>query len=131
MKPAKIVPTDQELEILKVVWQLGAATVREVHRELEKQRKIAYTTVLTMMGILENKGHLTKKEGDRAYVYSPAQPEAQVRGRMVTEFVQRVFNGSAKPLLVHLMEDRDISREDLDEIETLLREKRKKPAPKK
>ena len=131
MKPAKIVPTDQELEILKVVWQLGQATVREVHRELEKHRKIAYTTVLTMMGILEHKGHLKKKEGDRAYVYSPAQPESQVRERMVTEFVQRVFNGAAKPLLVHLMEDRDISREDLDEIETLLREKRKKPAPKK
>ena len=131
MKPAKLVPTDQELEILKVVWQLGQATVREVHRELEKHRKIAYTTVLTMMGILEHKGHLKKKEGDRAYVYSPAQPESQVRERMVTEFVQRVFNGAAKPLLVHLMEDRDISREDLDEISTLLREKRKKPAPKK
>ena len=53
--------------------------MREVHRELEKHRKIAYTTVLTMMGILEHKGHLKKKEGDRAYVYSPAQPEAQVR----------------------------------------------------
>ena len=131
MKPAKTVPTDQELEILKVVWQLGHATVREVHRELEKHRKIAYTTVLTMMGILEHKGHLKKKESDRAYVYSPAQPEARVRDRMVKEFVQRVFNGSAKPLLVHLMDDRDISGEDLDEIEALLREKRKKPIQEK
>jgi predicted transcriptional regulator len=126
VKPAKIVPTDQELEILKVVWQLEHATVRDVHRELEKHRKIAYTTVLTMMGILEHKGHLKKKEGDRAYIYSPAQPQAKVREKMVNEFVNRVFNGAAKPLLVHLMEDQDISREDLDEIEKLLREKRKK-----
>ena len=68
MKPAKTVPTDQELEILKVIWQLGPSTVREVFLELQKHRKIAYTTVLTMMGILERKGHLKKSAGDRAYL---------------------------------------------------------------
>jgi predicted transcriptional regulator len=125
VKPAKLVPTDQELEILKLIWQRGQATVREIHQDLQKRRPVAYTTVLTMMGILEHKGHLKKKEGERAYVYSPAQPESKMRERMVKEFVNRVFDGSAKPLLAHLVSDRDISSEDLDEIEALLKSRKK------
>jgi predicted transcriptional regulator len=126
MKPPKSVPTDLELEILKVIWDRGQATVREVFVEMAKQRKIAYTTVLTMMGVLENKGHLSKKAGDRAYVYSPTQPKDQMMGKMVDEFVQRVFNGSPKPLLVHLVENPEIPAEDLQEIERLLRARKKK-----
>jgi BlaI family penicillinase repressor len=127
VKPKKSVPTNQELEILKVVWQRGPSTVREVYQDLLKQRKIAYTTVLTMMGILEQKGHLKKKAGEKAYVYTAAKPQAQVTEGMVKEFVNRVFNGSAKPLLVHLVEDQGISSEELDEIEALVRDRRKKP----
>lgn len=127
MKPKKPVPTNQELEILKVVWQRGPSTVREVYQDLLKQRKIAYTTVLTMMGILEQKGHLKKKAGEKAYVYTAAKPQAQVMDNMVKEFIHRVFNGSAKPLLVHLVEDQGISSEELDEIEALVRDRRRKP----
>ena len=126
MKPKKTVPTDQELEILKVVWQRGEATVREVFRDLSAQRKIAYTTVLTMMGILEQKGHLKKTAGERAYVYKPTKPQQQVVGSMVNEFVHRVFNGSARPLLVHLVENPDIRPDELAEIEKLLKDRRKK-----
>jgi|SRR5579862_3020071 BlaI family penicillinase repressor len=120
MKPAKSVPTDQELEILKVIWQLGPSTVREVHQELLKHRKIAYTTVLTMMGILERKGHLKKTAGDRAYLYRSAKPQSQVTAGMVKEFVNRVFNGSTKPLLVHLVEDRGVSAQEIAELQSLL-----------
>jgi BlaI family penicillinase repressor len=127
VKPKKPVPTNQELEILKVVWQRGPSTVREVYQDLLKQRKIAYTTVLTMMGILEQKGHLKKKAGEKAYVYTAAKPQAQVMDNMVKEFIHRVFNGSAKPLLVHLVEDQGISSEELDEIEALVRDRRRKP----
>jgi BlaI family transcriptional regulator, penicillinase repressor len=126
VKPKKTVPTDQELEILKVVWQRGEATVREVFRDLSAQRKIAYTTVLTMMGILEQKGHLKKTAGERAYIYKPTKPQEQVVGSMVNEFVHRVFNGSARPLLVHLVEDPDIRPDELAEIEKLLKDRRKK-----
>ncbi|HEX7958340.1 MAG TPA: BlaI/MecI/CopY family transcriptional regulator [Terriglobales bacterium] len=127
MKTAKTVPTDQELEILKVVWQRGQATVREVYEDLLKNRKIAYTTVLTMMGILERKGHLKKTAGPRAYIYGPAQPQSQVVGTMVREFLNRVFNGSAKPLLAHLVREREIGRDELEEIESLLKQRRRKP----
>ncbi len=125
MKPAKDVPTDLELELLKVIWTRGQATVREVYQDLAKTRKIAYTTVLTMMGILEKKGRLRKQAGERAYIYRPAEPQERVVGRMVDEFVGRVFGGSSKPLLVHLAEDPNIAPEDLREIERILRERRK------
>jgi BlaI family penicillinase repressor len=108
VKPKKAVLTEQELEIMKIVWRRGKATVRDVYEELLSQRKIAYTTVMTMMGILEQKGHLKKSADDRAYVYTPAQPQREVVGSMVHDFVTRVFNGSAKPLLVHLIEEKKI-----------------------
>ena len=79
-----------------------------------------------MMGILERKGHLKKTAGERAYVYSSAQPQAQVVEGMVKEFVKRVFNGSPKPLLVHLVGDRELSASELDEIEDLVKNRRKK-----
>jgi|SRR5579872_989386 len=124
MKPPKTVPTDLELELLKVIWARGEATVREVFQDLAKQRKIAYTTVLTMMGVLEHKGHLRKSAGERAYVYRPTLPKDQVVENMVDEFVKRVFSGSAKPLLLHLVEDPRIPHEDLEEIEKLVRARR-------
>ena len=126
MKGKKAILTGQELEIMKIVWQLGTATVREVYEELLKSRKIAYTTVMTMMGILEQKGRLRKTQRDRAYVYSPTEPQGQVVGSMVQEFVKRVFDGSAKPLLVHLAEKKKISQKELDEVGELLKRQRRK-----
>ena len=126
MTSAKPVLTDQELEIMKIVWVHGSATVRDVYEELLKRRKIAYTTVMTMMGILEQKGHLKKSADERAYVYTPAQPQREVVGNMVHDFLKRVFNGSAKPLLIQLAEDKKLTPEELDEIRKLLKEKRRK-----
>jgi predicted transcriptional regulator len=111
---------------MKIVWQHGTATVRDVYEELLKNRRIAYTTVMTMMGILEQKGRLAKTLRDRAYVYSPTEPQDEVVGGMVQDFVKRVFDGSAKPLLLHLAEGKKISQEELDEISKLLKKNRKK-----
>ncbi len=111
---------------MKIVWRKRSATVRDVYEELLTQRKIAYTTVMTMMGILEQKGHLKKSADERAYVYTPAQPQGEVVGNMVQDFVKRVFNGSAKPLLVHLVANQEISKAELEEITELLKDKRRK-----
>ena len=116
--------TEQELEIMKIVWKRDQATVRDVYEDLLERRKIAYTTVMTMMKILEQKKYLRKSQDDRAYVYRPTKPKNQVIKGMVREFVDRVFNGSAEPLLVHLMEDRKLSETDLDEISRMVREGR-------
>jgi len=106
---------------MKVVWACGNATVRDVYEALLERRKVAYTTVMTMMKILEQKGFLKKTQVERAYVYRAAQPQRQVIGAMVKDFVNRVFNGSAKPLLVHLVEENRLSREDMEEIARLRR----------
>jgi predicted transcriptional regulator len=116
MRPAKPTLTEQELEIMKVIWRLENATVRQVYEALLEKRRIAYTTVMTMMNILEQKGYLKKHQQDRAYVYRPSQPQKQVIRSMVREFVDRVFNGSAEPLLVHLVEGEHLTENDLDEI---------------
>ena len=125
MRSAKTTLTGQELEIMKVVWRLETATVRQVYEELLKRRRIAYTSVMTVMNILEKKGHLKKRQEDRAYVYAPAQPQRQVIGSMVRDFVERVFNGSAEPLLMHLVEDEQLTERDLDEIRRTIRASRR------
>jgi predicted transcriptional regulator len=106
---------------MKIVWERETATVRDVYETLLERRKVAYTTVMTMMKILEQKKYLKKTRTDRAYVYRPAQPKGQVIGDMVKDFVNRVFNGSAQPLLVHLVEEHNLSRKDLEEIARLRR----------
>src|ERR1700722_19970867 len=108
--------TELELEIMNVVWDLETVTVRDVYETLLKRRKVAYTTVMTMMKILEQKKYLKKDQTDRAYVYQPARPRRQVIGAMVRDFVNRVFNGSAEPLLVHLVEEHKFSKADLADI---------------
>ena len=108
---------------MKIVWTRETVTVRDVYEELLRHRKVAYTTVMTMMKILEQKKFLKKNEAERAFVYRPAQPQKQVIGAMVKDFVNRVFNGSAEPLLVHLVEDKHLTQEELEEIARLRRSK--------
>jgi predicted transcriptional regulator len=121
MRRRSTILTEQELEIMKIVWLHDTSTVRDVYEALLEKRKVAYTTVMTMMKVLETKKYLKKSQAERAYVYRPAQPQRQVIGAMVRDFVNRVFNGSASPLLVHLVEEHDLSREDLEEIARLRR----------
>ncbi len=120
MRPKHTTLTPQELEIMKLVWQREASTVRDVYEALLEHRKIAYTTVMTMMKILETKGYLKKRRQDRAFVYRPTRPKNQVIGGMIREFMDRVFNGSAEPLLVHLVHDRHIREKDLKAIARMI-----------
>ena len=112
----------QELEIMKIVWSKRTATVRDVYETLLERRKIAYTTVMTMMNILEQKGFLKKSAGERAYLYRPDRPQQQVVGGMVRDFIDRVLNGSAEPLLLHLVEDRKLTEKDVSEIRRMIKE---------
>jgi predicted transcriptional regulator len=112
--------TEQELEIMKVIWERPASTVRDVYETLHERKAVAYTTVMTMMNILESKGHLVKRPEGRAYVYEPTQARTQVISSMVQEFLDRVFNGAAQPLLLNLVQDRKLSKDDLDEISRVI-----------
>ena len=114
----------QELEIMKVVWDRESVTVRDVYETLREHRQIAYTTVMTMMNILDQKGFLKRSPGeDRAFVYEPARSRQAVMRVMVKEFLDRVFGGSASPLMVHLIEDKHLTRKDLDELRRAIRKK--------
>ena len=99
MRPKSPTLTANELEMMKIVWQHDApVTVRDVYEALRARRTIAYTTVMTSMKTLEQKGYLKATQQERAYLYEPAKPRQQVIKAMVSESVDRVFNGAAPPL---------------------------------
>ena len=116
--------TVQELAIMKVVWRLGPVTVRDVYHTLLETRHIAYTTVMTMMNVLETKGYLKKEKAERAYRYRPARPERTVISSMVREFVNRVFDGAPRPLLLHLVKDGRLTDAERKELLRLIDEER-------
>ena len=105
---------------MKVIWPRSRATVREVYDELRSRRALAYTTVQTMMNILETKGHLKREPGEKAHVYTPVRPQQIVVRTMVREFVNRVFDGSARPLLVHLLKEKGLTERERRELQKLL-----------
>jgi BlaI family transcriptional regulator, penicillinase repressor len=114
--------TPQELAIMKVVWARDKATVRDVYEALREKRTIAYTTVMTMMRILEEKGYLKKTLVDRAHVYKPAQRRQQVIGAMVRDFLDRVFDGASDSLLVHLAKDNKLTEKQRRIVKQLIEE---------
>ena|SRR5262245_13092667 len=114
--------TPQELAIMKVVWSLDQATVRQVYETMREKRPVAYTTVMTMMKILEGKGYLKKALVDRAHVYRPAKPRQQVVGAMLRDFVDRVFDGAADSLLLHLARDNKLTGKQKQLVKQLIEE---------
>lgn len=114
--------TPQELAIMKVVWRLDKATVRDVYESLRNSRPVAYTTVMTMMKILEDKGYLKKTLVDRAHVYRPAQRRQQVVGAMLRDFLDRVFDGAPDALLLHLAKDNKLTDKQRRIVKQLIEE---------
>jgi BlaI family transcriptional regulator, penicillinase repressor len=112
----------QELAIVKVVWRLKDASVRDVYEDVRERRPVAYTTVMTMMNTLETKGYLKKHLDGRAFRYRPAVPEQRVVGAMVRDFVERVFDGGAAALLTHLVSESSLSDEERRELRRLIDE---------
>ena len=114
--------TPQELAIMKVIWRLHTATVRGVYEALRKTRPIAYTTVMTMMNVLEDKGYLEKKSNGRAHVYTPTRPRHQVVGAMVRDFIDRVFDGASGSLLLHLAKDSKLTERQRKAVQKIIEE---------
>jgi BlaI family transcriptional regulator, penicillinase repressor len=114
--------TPQELAIMKVIWRKDEVTVRDVHDALSEQRPIAYTTIMTLMRILQEKGYLTKVTHEKAHVYRPAKPRQQVIGGMVRDFLDRVFDGASDALLVHLARDNKLTAKQKRIVKQLIDE---------
>src|SRR6187200_2602123 len=127
MRPKSPTLTAHELELMKIVWRHEApVTVRDVYEEMRKDRTVAYTTVLTNMKTLEEKGYLRATQQDRAHVYRSTRPKHEVIRQMVTDFVTRVFNGAGQPLVVHLLEDDHLSEDDLRDITQMMAKGKKR-----
>jgi BlaI family transcriptional regulator, penicillinase repressor len=124
MRRKSTILTNSELEIMKMVWERGSATVGVIYETLLARRRIAYTTVMTTMKILEGKGYLKRRTVNRAYVYEPAQPKSEVLKAMVSDFVNRAFGGSIKLLVMELIEDHRLSHKDLARIAAAIHKNR-------
>ena len=121
-KPKLPEPTDGELEILLVLWETGPATVREVYDRLSPRRAIVYTTVLKLMQIMAEKGLVERDESQRAHVYRARLTQDEARHRLVGDLLDRLFQGSAKKLVMQALSSRKATREELAEIRRMLDE---------
>lgn len=113
-------PTDSEFGILRVLWRLGPSTVRDVHDVLRRKRPTGYTTVLKLLQIMTEKGLVTRNEQDRAHVYAASHTEDVAQQRLVSDLVDRAFDGSARKLILQALATRRTSPEEIEEIRRLL-----------
>ena len=104
------------MEVLNHVWDMGEATVHDVREMILKERDVAYTTIMTVMKNLAEKGYLTYRKDGVTYVYSPAQEPDSVRFNLVKDLVKKVFRGSPKELVQTLVQGEDLSEEERAEI---------------
>jgi len=127
-------PTDRELEALKVLWEQSEATVREVCDAMNAAgEELAYTTVLSLLQVMEQKGLVAHRREGKAYVYLPRVERDKTLGGLAAGFLERVFDGSLDEYLVHALGTRKVTKRELDQIEAMLSAVRKKKStrPKK
>jgi predicted transcriptional regulator len=121
-RPQAETPTDGELEILKVLWEHGPSTVREVLEQLNKTRARAYTSVMTMMNLMYDKHLLQREPQGRAFLYRPATAQRAVLSEIVDDLVGKAFDGSASSLVLALLDKSKLSPEEADKIKDAITE---------
>lgn len=122
--------TDGEHRIMEVLWRLGSATVAEVAEELEGKDGSAYTTVLTMMRIMHDKGYLTCRKDNRAHVFTPKVNRETAARKAVRQLLTKFFSGSPEELVLSFLRDEEISPEELDELKRRIRDSAQNDAKK-
>jgi predicted transcriptional regulator len=121
-------PTDAELAILRVLWENGPATVRQVHEALAS-RETGYTTTLKLMQIMADKGLVTRDESQRTHVYAARLPRNETQQQLVTDLVDRAFGGSAAALVLQALSAHPASAEELAEIQKLIAKYKERATP--
>ncbi len=124
-RPRSSHPTDGELEILHVLWKTGPAGLGAVHARLSDQRDVAKTTVATMLKLMLQKKLVRRSKGPRGYLWAAAVSRKETANGMVGRLIDRVFDGSAQRMVVHLVEAGEISQQELDELSRLVSQQRK------
>jgi predicted transcriptional regulator len=113
-------PTDAELAILRVLWDRGPSTVRDVHETLTREQGGGYTTTLKLLQIMTEKGLVARDESQRAHVYRAKSSAQRTRRQLVSDLLERAFGGSVTELAMHALEARRASPEELAELRQLL-----------
>jgi predicted transcriptional regulator len=119
-------PTDKELEILRIMWDKGPATVRQVNEEINTQQKTGYTTTLKIMQIMTDKGLLIRDDSGFQHIYKPAISEENTQKQLVGNLLDRAFAGSAEKLVMRALSAKKISADELTRIKKLLNEVKEK-----
>ncbi|MBA2620854.1 MAG: BlaI/MecI/CopY family transcriptional regulator [Acidobacteria bacterium] len=119
-------PTATELEILAVLWEREAATVREVHAHINARKPTAYTTVLKMMQIMTEKNLVVPDKSGKAHIFRAVQAQDETRENLVSDLIERAFRGSALKLVQHVLEAKPASADDLKAIRRMIKEAEKK-----
>jgi predicted transcriptional regulator len=119
-------PTDSELAILRILWERGPSTVRQVHEAQAGTRDTGYTTTLKLMQIMSEKGLVKRDESSRTHVYAPLATEQQTQRQLVKDLVDRAFGGSAAALVLHALNTEGASPAELKEIRKLIDDYREK-----
>ena len=117
--------TEVELEMMRIIWEQGESTVKEVLEALSSSRDLAYTSVATILKILEKKKVLTSRRDDRAHVYSPLVPKSAYESKSVNHLVEKLFEGTSSSLVVKLLNESNLTLEELKSIRCVLNEKMK------
>src|SRR5258708_37586399 len=112
-KPSELF-TDKEMEIMKLLWQMGEATVKDIQERLPGEPH--YNSVLTIIRVLERKGHLVHRAEGKAYYYQAGESKEKARARLLRHLVDQVFGGSAPSAVLSLVDSGDLTKKDLDEI---------------
>jgi predicted transcriptional regulator len=117
-------PTEAELELLRILWAQGSATVREIHDKLNEERQSGYTTTLKLLQIMTAKRLVIRDEANRAHVYRTAISQDAMQSRILKDISLRLFSGSAAQLAMHALAMEPASETELDEMRTLIEDKR-------
>jgi BlaI family transcriptional regulator, penicillinase repressor len=118
-------PTNAELEILGILWQHGSQTVKQIHEIIRPTRDVGYTTILKLMQLMTEKGLLERDESERSHIYTAAVPEKKVKKRLLSDLLERAFDGSTTSMVQQLLSAKRATPKELDDIRAILDEHRK------
>ena len=119
-------PTEVELELLRTLWDKGAATVRELYEVVSQQRALGYTSVLKTLQIMTEKGLVERTEAGKAHIYRAAASQEETQSQLLRDLSERLFSGSAAQLAMHALAMEPASAEELEEIRRIIRQKKER-----
>ncbi len=113
-------PTESELEILKVLWENGKATVRQVHESLMAQKEVGYTTTLKLMQIMHEKGLVKRNDSQRTHVYRAAVDKEMTQNHLLNKMISGLFGGSSTQLVIRALGEHKVTQNELEQIQSLI-----------